>query len=267
MNVQQRNHVHVGGSGPVTLVFGHGFGGSQAMWRYVRLAFEDRYRTVAFDLVGSGRSDLSAYDRQKYASLSGYVGDLLDILQEFTDGPVVYVGHSVSATIGMLAAIQAPERFAALVMVAPSPSFINDGDYTGGFGRADIDELLETLESNYFGWSNGIAPTIMGTPPQSELGDEMAASLCRADPDIAKHFARVVFLADSRDKLPRLRVPTLILQSSEDFLAPLAVGEYMQRRIPGSTLKVIDNTGHCPHLSAPAACIDAIASYLHGLGL
>ncbi|MCY0389248.1 alpha/beta hydrolase [Robbsia sp. Bb-Pol-6] len=267
MSVQQRNNVHVSGSGPVTLVFGHGFGGSQAMWRYLRSAFEGRYRIVVFDLVGSGRSDLGAYDRTKYASLSGYAADLLDILTEFTDAPVVFIGHSVSATIGMLTAIQAPERFAALVMVAPSPSFIDSGDYIGGFGRADIDELLETLESNYFGWSNGIAPTIMGAPERPELGDEMAASLCRADPDIAKHFARVVFLTDSRDKLDKLRVPTLILQSSEDFLAPLAVGEYMQRNIPDCTLSVIENTGHCPHLSAPAACTDAIASYLHGRGL
>ncbi|MGI4983847.1 MAG: alpha/beta fold hydrolase [Janthinobacterium lividum] len=267
MSVQQRNNVHVSGSGPVTLVFGHGFGGSQVMWRYVRAAFEGRYRTVVFDLVGSGRSDLSAYDRSKYATLDGYAADLLDILREFADAPVVFLGHSVSAMIGLRAAIQAPERFAALVMVAPSPSFVNDGDYVGGFGRADIDELLETLESNYLGWSNGIAPTIMGTPEQSGLGDEMAASLCRADPDIAKHFARVVFLTDSRDKLARLRVPTLVLQSSEDFLAPLAVGEYVQRTIPDCTLQVIDNTGHCPHLSTPTACIDAITTYLRGRGL
>lgn len=267
MSVQQRNNVNVGGGGPVTLVFGHGFGGSQAMWRHLRTAFENRYRTVAFDLVGSGRSDLSAYDREKYASLNGHALDLLEILDAFADAPVVFVGHSVSAMIGMRAAIRAPGRFAALVMVAPSPSFIDSDDYTGGFRRADIDELLDTLDTNYFGWSNGIAPTIMGAPERSELTEEMAASLCRADPDIAKHFARIVFLTDSRDKLGQLRVPTLILQCDDDFLAPPQVGEYMRRHIAGSTLRVIENTGHCPHLSAPAACVDAIASYLLGLGL
>jgi sigma-B regulation protein RsbQ len=188
-------------------------------------------------------------------------------MDEFGTGPVVYIGHSVSAMIGMLAAIQEPHRFAANVMVGPSPSFINDGDYVGGFTRSDIDGLLETLESNYLGWSSTMAPTIMGSPEQPELGIELTNSFCRTDPDIAKHFARVTFLADHRADLIRVTTPTLILQSSDDLLAPLCVGEFMNREIANSALSVVENVGHCPHLSAPCASIDATEAFLRGLAL
>ena len=267
MNVQHRNNVHVSGEGPATVIFAHGFGCDQSMWRYLAPVFEDRYKTVLFYLVGSGKSDLSAYDYAKYGSLHGYASDLLEIMDEFAAGPVVYIGHSVSAMIGMLGAIQEPHRFAANVMVGPSPSFINDGDYIGGFTRSDIDGLLETLESNYLGWSSTMAPTIMGAPEQPELGIELTNSFCRTDPDIAKHFARVTFLADHRADLCRVTTPTLILQSSDDLLAPLCVGEFMNREIATSTLSVVDNVGHCPHLSAPSACIDATEAFLRGLAL
>ncbi len=247
------------------MVLAHGFGCDQNMWRLLAPAFEDRYRTVLFDHVGSGSSDLSAYDRRKYGTLHGYAHDLLEIIEEFAEGPVVFVGHSVSAMIGLLAAIEAPERFAAQVMVGPSPCYINDGDYVGGFTRADIDNLLETLESNYLGWSSSMAPAIMGAPGQPELGVELTNSFCRTDPEIAKHFARVTFLSDHRADLARSKTPALILQCSDDLIAPQSVGQYMQRTLPLSTLHVIENVGHCPHLSAPSASVAAIEGFLQRL--
>lgn len=262
MSVLKRNNVRVLGSGPATMVFSHGFGCDQSMWRFVAPTFECRYRTVLFDLVGSGGSDLASYDYKKYSSLSGYAEDVLEVIDETAIGPVIFVGHSVSATIGMLAALGAPERFAANVMVGPSPSFINEGDYCGGFARADVEELLETLENNFLGWSSTMAPAIMGAPEQPHLGDELTNSFCRTDPDIAKHFARVTFLADHRAELSLVSTPTLIVQSDDDFLAPVCVGEYMHRTIPGSRLAIVKNIGHCPHLSAPSASVDAIEGFL-----
>lgn len=267
MNIQRRNNVHVSGAGATTLVFAHGFGCDQNMWRLFAPTFGPRYRTVLFDLVGSGNSDLSAYDLEKYSSLAGHADDVLDIVEEFANGPVVMVGHSVSAMIGMLAAIKAPDRFAANVMIGPSPSFINDGDYFGGFTRSDIEELLETLENNYLGWSSNMAPAIMGAPGQPELAEELTNSFCRTDPEIAKHFARVTFFADHRADLSRVTTPTLIVQSNDDLLAPVSVGEYMHDAIAGSTLVVVDNVGHCPHLSAPGPCTQATERFLKDLAL
>jgi sigma-B regulation protein RsbQ len=244
------------------MVFAHGFGCDQTMWRFLAPVFAERFRTITFDLVGSGGSDLSAYDRSKYGSLHGYADDLIEILDECASGPVVFVGHSVSTMIGMLATIKAPERFAAQVMVGPSPCYINDGDYVGGFSREDIEELLETLEANYLGWSSSMAPAIMGVPERPELGQELTDSFCRNNPDIAKHFARVTFLSDHRADLPRSTTPALILQCSEDLIAPRAVGDYLHRHLPRSTLHVIDNVGHCPHLSAPTESSRAIEAFL-----
>ncbi len=262
MNTQKRNNVVIAGQGPATMVFAHGFGCDQNMWRYLTAAFGDRYKTVLFDLVGSGMSDLAAYDKAKYGSLDGFASDLLEIVDEFTAGPVVLVSHSVSSTIGMLATARAEDRFAAHVMVGPSPCYINDGDYVGGFTRADIDGLLETLESNYLGWSSTMAPVIMGAPDRPELGVELTNSFCRTDPDIAKHFARVTFLSDHRNDVPKARTPALILQSTDDLIAPLAVGQYLQKMLPDSVLEVIDNVGHCPHLSAPSASVAAMERFL-----
>lgn len=244
------------------MMFAHGFGCDQTMWRFIAPAYEDRFRTIAFDLVGSGGSDVTAYDRDKYAALDGHADDVLEILDEFATGPVVFVGHSVSTMIGLLATIKAPERFAAQVMVAPSPCYINDGDYVGGFSRADIDELLETMEANYLGWSSNLAPAIMGAPDRPELRNELTTSFCRNDPDIARHFARVTFLSDHRKDLPLARVPALILQCSDDVIAPRTVGEYMHRHLPVSKLHVIDNVGHCPHMSAPAESSRVIDDFL-----
>ncbi|SEN12394.1 Pimeloyl-ACP methyl ester carboxylesterase [Luteibacter sp. UNCMF331Sha3.1] len=262
MNIEARNNVRVTGDGPATLVFAHGFGCDQNMWRLVAPAFADRYRVVLFDLVGSGGSDISSYDRAKYESLDGYADDLVDLIDAFGKGPVVFVGHSVSAMIGVLAGLKAPESIAAHVMIGPSPCYIDDGDYVGGFSRDDIVSLLETLDSNYLGWSRAMAPAIMGAPDRPELGAELTNSFCRTDPEIARQFARVTFLSDSRRDLDRRVSPSLILQCTEDIIAPVAVGEYVHRALPRSTLRLIDNVGHCPHLSAPQACIDAMNDFL-----
>jgi len=267
MSVQFRNNVHVTGSGSTTMVFVHGFGCDQTMWRYLAPSFHSDFRTVLFDHVGSGSSDLSAYDSVKYDSLAGYADDLIEIVRAVADDPVVFVGHSVSGMIGLIATLKAPHLFAAQVMVGPSPCYVNDGDYIGGFTRDDIDDLLHTLESNYLGWSSTMAPVIMGAPTQPELGVELTNSFCRTDPEIAGQFARVTFLSDHRAILPRNTTPALILQSSEDIIAPCVVGEYMQRTMPLSSLHVIENVGHCPHLSSPSASSAAINAFLGQLSV
>lgn len=267
MSVRFRNNVHVAGSGARTMFFCHGFGCDQNMWRLLAPVYAKRYRTVLFDLVGSGSSDLTAYDSVRYASLQGYADDVLEIIREFGQGPAIFVGHSVSAMIGMLANLTDPALFDAQIMVGPSPCYINDGDYIGGFTRKDIESLLETLESNYLGWSSNMAPAIMGAPEQPELAVELTNSFCRTDPEIAKQFARVTFLSDVRAEVPRLSTPTLIIQCNDDLIAPVAVGEYLLRLLPRGTLSVVANVGHCPHLSAPCASQKAIDAFLAKEGL
>ncbi len=262
MNIQRRNYVHVSGSGSTTIFFAHGFGCDQTMWRLMEPTYRERYRTVLFDLVGAGKSDLSAYSSGKYNSLHGYADDLVEIVREFGSERSIFVGHSVSAMIGVLADLKAPGLFAAHIMVGPSPCYINDGEYVGGFERPDIEGLLETLENNYLGWSSTMAPAIMGAPQQPELGQELTNSFCRTDPEIAKEFARVTFLSDHRKDIAKLCTPALILQCSDDLIAPVAVGEFMHRTLPTGRLKVIQNVGHCPHLSAPSASLTAIDDFL-----
>jgi len=265
MRVMHRNNVRISGSGNTTLIFAHGFGCDQNMWRFIAPAFTNGYRTVLFDLVGSGRSDPSAYDATKYSRLHGYANDVLEIVEEFGQGRVVYVGHSVSAMIGVLADRANPGCFASHIMVAPSPCYINHEGYVGGFERRDIDALLETLEENYLGWASTMAPTIMGTPGKPELVEELNNSFCRNDPEIARQFARVTFLSDNRQDLIGLNTPSLILQSSDDLIAPETVGDFMHRVLPRSTLRIIDNVGHCPHMSAPDAIADAMREFLADL--
>lgn len=268
MSAQQRNDVHVSGGGEATIFFAHGFGCDQNMWRLLAPAYASRYRVVLFDLVGSGGSDLGAYDRAKYASLRGHAGDVLELARELDDGkPAIFVGHSVSAMIGLLAGIEEPARFAAQIMIGPSPCYINDGDYVGGFERSDIESLLDTLENNYLGWASTMAPAIMGAPEQPQLGVELTNSFCRTDPVIAKQFARVTFLTDLRAELPKLQAPTLIVQCHDDLIAPRAVGEYMRRVLPRGTLDVIENVGHCPHLSSPSTTTQSIDTFLSKEGL
>ena len=268
MSVQKRNNVNVMGQGPATLVFSHGFGCDQSMWRFMVPLFAARFKVVLFDLVGSGQSDLSAYYKRKYDSLEGYASDLIEVVKEFAGpGPVIHVGHSVSAMIGVLADLRTPGLFAAHVMVGPSPRYINEGDYVGGFTPQDIVSLLSTLASNYFGWASTMAPAIMGAPGQPELGEELARSFCRSDPDISQQFARVTFTSDNREDVARLPTKTLVLQCNQDFIAPLEVGRYLQQVMPDCTLRIIDNIGHCPHMSAPDACFAAIEEFFATSGV
>jgi sigma-B regulation protein RsbQ len=263
MDVLVRNNVRVSGPpGAQPMMFAHGFGCDQNMWRHVAPAFADRYRVVLFDHVGAGGSDLSAYQPAKYASLQGYADDVLEICRVLDLRDVVFVGHSVSSMIGVLAALAAPIRFAALVLVGPSPRYIDDEGYVGGFSRADIEGLLESLESNFLGWSSAMAPVIAGNPDRPELGAELTNSFCRTDPEIARQFARATFLSDNRADLARVLTRTLVLQCSEDVIAPQAVGEFVHRQMPRSELVLMKATGHCPNLSHPQETVAAIESFL-----
>jgi sigma-B regulation protein RsbQ len=263
--VLERNCVRVSGvPDGRPIMFVHGFGCDQAMWRFVAPDFGVDHRVVLLDLVGSGNSDLSAYDAEKYGSLKGYAADIVEICRELDLSDVVLVGHSVSAMIGVLAWQQAPERFGALVMVGPNPRYVDDGDYVGGFSRTDIVGLLDALDANHLGWSTQMAPVIMGNPDRPELADELTNSFCRTDPDIARQFARVTFLSDNRADLPGISVPTLVLQCSDDAIAPEVVGRYVHEKIPGSRFVTLGATGHVPHLSAPEETTAAIRAFLTG---
>ena len=262
MPVLQRNNVTEIGAGTRPMILAHGYGCDQAMWRSVAPAFADDYRVILFDHVGAGRSDLAAYDRRKYSTLQGYADDLLEICAELGVEHGVFVGHSVSAMIGVLAAIKETERFDRLILIGPSPRYIDDDGYAGGFSEADIRGLLEFQESNYLGWAGNLAPAIMGNPDRPELAAELTNSFCRTDPDIARQFAAVTFLSDNRADLPKLAAPALILQCRDDLIAPIAVGEYVHRQLPNSELVILDATGHCPHLSAPEETIAAMRAFL-----
>jgi len=258
----KRNNVIVFGKGDIPLIFAHGYGCDQNMWRLITPAFESDYKLVLFDHVGAGNSDLSAFDRDKYATLDGYAADLLEICSELDLRNGIFIGHSVSAMIGILAAIQQPGCFARLVLIGPSPCYINDGDYVGGVTRADLAGLLEFLGSNYLGWSATMAPVIMGKSDRPELARELENSFCRTDPEIAKHFAQVTFLSDNRADLGKVSIPCVILQCSVDAIAPPVVGEYVHRRLANSTLVQMRATGHCPHLSAPNETVSCIKNFL-----
>lgn len=244
------------------MVFAHGFGCDQNMWRFVAPAFEESFRTILFDHVGAGGSDVSAYDPLRYASLEGYADDVVDLCRELGVRGGVYVGHSVSAMIGILASKKAPELFDDLVLVGPSPRYIDEGDYVGGFSEAQIHELLEFLDSNYMGWSRAMAPAIMGNSDRPELSEELTNSFCRTDPDIAKAFARATFLGDNRSDLADVPARVLVLQCSDDVIAPQCVGEFVHKSLPGSELVVMKATGHCPNLSAPKETIEAIRAFV-----
>ena len=246
MAVLERNNVRLQGAGDRAMVFAHGFGCDQNMWRFVEPAFRDRYRTVLFDHVGAGR----------YASDVVEIGRALDLRD------AVFVGHSVSAMIGALASIDAPGMFGKLVMVGPSPRYIDDGDYYGGFSAPQIEELLVSLADNHLGWSAAMAPAIMGNPDRPELGQELTNSFCRTDPELARQFARATFTSDNRADLKRVKAETLILQTRDDIIASEKVGEYVNRQIEGSRIVYLDATGHCPNLSAPSAVIAAMNEFL-----
>jgi sigma-B regulation protein RsbQ len=258
-----QHNVHV--LGPLDgqpMVFAHGYGCDQNMWRFVVPQFEDRYRVVLFDHIGAGGSDLGAYDPQRYGSLEGYAGDVVDLCKALGLQDVIFVGHSVSAIIGILAAAQAPGLFSSLVLVGPSPRYIDDDGYLGGFSRSDIEEMLSSLDSNYLGWSSAIAPVIMGRPDRPDLEQELEDSFCRTDPEIARRFARVTFLSDNRADLAQVQTPSLVVQCTDDLIAPVRVGEYVRDQMPNATMALLNATGHCPHLSAPDQTADAIKQFL-----
>jgi sigma-B regulation protein RsbQ len=258
----KRNNVVLTGrdDAPVVML-AHGFGCDQNMWRLVAPGLAKDFRVLAFDHVGSGRSDLSAWQPERYATLDGYADDVLEMCRELDLRQIVFVGHSVSAMIGALAAIREPDRFSKLILLGPSPRYVDDAGYRGGFSQADIEELLESLDSNYLGWSAAMAPVIMGNPERPELGEELTNSFCRTDPQIARAFARTTFLSDNRADLARITVPTLVLQCSRDVIAPPEVGAFVHAQIPGSQLVTLPATGHCPQLSAPEATLAAIAAF------
>ncbi|SNR71047.1 sigma-B regulation protein RsbQ [Hymenobacter mucosus] len=262
MNVLKRNNVHVLGHGTRTLLFINGFGCDQSIWRYILPPLTDQFHLVLFDHVGAGLSDTSAYDPAKYASLNGYAQDVLEICEALRLTDVTVVGHSVGATIGMLAAIQEPSRFQQLLLICPSPCYLNEAGYHGGFDRADIDSLLAFMETDYVGWAESFAPFLMGNPERASLAAELVHSFCQNDPAIAKQFARVTLLSDNRLDATRLTTPCLLVQCAEDIIAPQEVGEYLQAAIPGAILVTLPVSGHCPHISAPRETLDVIESAL-----
>ena len=258
----RRNNVIVRGNGDRAMIFAHGFGCDQHMWTDVARTFEDDFRVILFDHVGAGKSDLSAYDSQKYASLEGYAKDIVEIGRELGLENAILVGHSVSAIICALASIEAPEMFTSLVMVGPSPRYIDDDNYVGGFSAEQVEELLDFLAENHLGWSTAMGPAIMGNPENPELGETLTKSFCATDPEIAREFARATFFSDNRADLPKIKARTLVLQCKEDIIAPECVGEYVHAQVQGSEYMLLEATGHCPNLSAPEEVTAAIRAFV-----
>ncbi|OLY91413.1 sigma-B regulation protein RsbQ [Cnuella takakiae] len=261
-DVLKRNNVSIQGKGEETIIFAHGFGCNQNTWREVAPAFEDRYRVVLFDYVGSGQSNRNAYDPQKYSSLEGYAQDILDICHDLGGNDFILVAHSVSCMIAVSAALQEPQLFKKLVFVSPSPYFFADGEYNGGLDKQDIDGLFEMMDNNYLGWSSLMAPLIMGNPERPELGEELTNSFCANDPAIARQFAKVTFYSDYRSFLPLVEVESLTLQCTDDMLAPAHIGAYVAEHMPNNSLVHLKASGHCPHLSAPHEVVRSISSFL-----
>lgn len=265
-DILKRNHVQIieadQPDAPV-LLYAHGFGCNQRMWRQITPAFMGTHRQVLFDYVGSGLSDVSAFDADRYGRLEGYAQDVLEVCDALgITGGVRFVGHSVSASIGLLASIQRPALFDSLVLVGPSPCFLNHPpDYLGGFERQDLEGLLDLMDQNYLGWASYLAPVVAGEPQKDSLAGELNDSFCSTDPMVARVFARATFFSDNRSDLPRVSRPSLILQHDRDALAPRAVGEYLQRHLPQSRMEVMDVTGHCAHMSHPALVVDAMRRF------
>lgn len=262
MSIIARNNLTLSGQGKQPILFSHGYGCDQHMWRFIAPHFEDQYKVVLYDLMGFGQSDITAYSKIEYAGLERYAEDVIHICESLELEDVIFVGHSVSAMIGVLACIKSPKLFSRLILIGPSPRYINDGAYIGGFEREDIEELLESLEGNYLGWSRQIAPAIMGNAERPELGEELTESFCRMHPEVAVKFAEITFLSDNRKDLANVQVPCLILQCSEDIIAPTAVGHYVHQNIDNSTFVQLKATGHCPHMSAPEETVSAMKSFL-----
>ena len=267
-DVLKRNNVKTLGRGSRAMLFAHGFGCDQNMWRFVTPSFEDDFRVVLFDYVGSGKSDVRAYDARKYSALEGYAQDVLDVCHALNLSGAVFVGHSVSGVVGLLASIREPRLFSRLILVGPSPCYVNHPpDYHGGFERADIEGLLDLMDKNYIGWANFLAPVVVKNPERPEIARELEESFCSTDPRVARRFAEATFLSDYRGELRKAPVPSLIMQCTDDAIAPREVGEYMSLHTPRSTLRVLEATGHCPHMSHPEETARVIREYLDAEGL
>ncbi len=258
----KRNNAIQFGKGHQPMIFAHGYGCDQKMWRFITPEFENEYKIVLFDHTGSGNSDESAYDFEKYDSLQGYAQDIIEICDELKLSNIIFVGHSVSCMIGVLAAIQRPQLFDKLILIGPSPCYINQDSYNGGFSREDIEDMIDTLESNYLGWSSHITPVIAGHPEKPEHSTELHNSFCRMNPEIAKHFAKVTFMGDNREDLKKVTVPSLIIQCNPDLISQKEVGMFVHENLQNSTFRQIEVPGHIPHLTNPVATIDAIRQFL-----
>ncbi|MFH5883308.1 alpha/beta fold hydrolase [Halalkalibaculum sp. DA3122] len=263
-SILSRNNVHVSGEGDQPMIFGNGFGCDQHMWRYIVPGFQQNYRTILFDYVGSGDSDVEAYNSERYSSLGGYSRDLIEIMDAMKLDDIIFVGHSVSCMIGMLAAIQRPERFHRLIMIGPSACYLNDPpDYHGGFDRETIEELLNLMEKNYIGWATTFAPEVMKNRDRPELSEELKENFCSTDPLIAREFAEVTFLSDNRDDLENCTIPTLLIQCADDAIVPVEAGKFIHKKIPDCSFDLLPVSGHCPHLSHPSKTIESIIRYLN----
>ena len=262
-SILKRNNVKLIGNRKQKMIFAHGFGCDQNVWDYIKDAFLPQYQLVLFDYVGAGKSDLSAYDSKRYNSLKGYAQDILEICEELNIQDSILVGHSVSSMIGALAAIEQPARFEKLVFIGPSPRYLNDVDYMGGFNREDLEGLFELMDSNYLGWSQTLGPAIMGNPDRPELGEALTNNFCATDPEIAREFAQVTFFSDNRADLPKLKVESLTMQCAEDIIAPTQVGYYIEEHTPGNSLTLMQATGHCPHMSAPEETVSLMKAFLN----
>lgn len=257
-----KNNVIQFGKGIQPMMFAHGYGCDQKMWRFITPDFEKDFRIILFDLTGSGNSDESAYDFEKYNTLNGYSQDIIEICDELKIGKIILVGHSVSCMIGVLASIKRPDLFEKLILIGPSPCYINQGSYIGGFSREDIDDMVDALESNYLGWSSHITPVIAGHPEKNEHSNELHLSFCRMNPEIAKHFAKVTFLGDNREDIAKVTVPVLVIQSNPDMISQKEVGKFVHEKLLNSTYIQLEVPGHIPHLTDPAATIAAIRKFL-----
>ena len=262
-DIIKRNNVRVIGEGDESILFAHGFGCNQNVWRHLVAAYKHKFKLILFDFVGAGQSDLRAYDSKRYSTLDGYAKDVLEIIETLHLEKIIFVAHSVGCMIGVKAAILQPAYFSKLIFVSPSPYYINDQEYKGGLDKEDLINLLVLMDGNYLGWSSFLAPQVIGNPDRPELGEELTANFCATDPDIAKEFARVTFLSDNRTDLEKLQIESLTLQCLDDILAPLEVGYYIEQKAKNNTLKILKATGHCPHLSAPEETVAAINTYLH----
>lgn len=261
-NILKRNNVQIFGEGDKTILFAHGFGCDQNMWRYITPAYKENYKIVLFDYVGCGNSNLGSYNDERYSTLNGYAHDIIEICNALNLKDIIFAGHSVSAMIGVLAYVQAPQLFQKMIFVCPSPRYINDEGYIGGFEKQELEELLHLMDSDYMGWAGFLAPIVMKNHDKPELTEELKKSFCSADPVITKKFAQVTFFSDNRKDLNNINIPTLILQCAHDLIAPNEVGDFVHKNIPGSTLVNMEATGHCPHMSHPEETIKKINEFL-----